>query len=82
MLTIESLNLQYVTNDAGQRSAVIVPLDQFYQLLEDIADLAVVAERREEYSITHEQVKETLRRDGLLHDQMERVGDKGTPRTS
>ena len=68
MLSIEQLNLQYVTNDAGQRSAVIVPLDQFYRLLEDLADLAIVAERREENTVNHNQVKEALRRDGLLHD--------------
>ena len=32
MLSIDQLNLQYVTNYAGQRSAVIVPIDQFYRL--------------------------------------------------
>ena len=68
MLSIEQLNLQYVTNDAGQRSAVIVPLDQFYRLLEDLADLAIVAERREEHTVNHDHVKEALRRDGLLRD--------------
>jgi hypothetical protein len=45
-----------------------VPLDLFNRLLEDLAELAVVAERREEYTVNHEQVKEALRRDGLLLD--------------
>lgn len=68
MLNLEQLNLQYVTNDAGQRSAVILPLEQFYQLLEDLADLAIVAERRAEYTVAHDEVKDALRGDGILRD--------------
>ena len=38
------------------------------ELMEDISDLAAVAERREEPTRSHEQVLEELKRDGLLQD--------------
>jgi hypothetical protein len=53
-------NEQYVTDAKGRRSAVILPLRQYQRLLEDLHDLAVVAERREEPPITVEEMKRRL----------------------
>ena len=39
---------------------------EYKKLLEDLEDLAVVAERREEPTIPHEQFVSELKRDGLL----------------
>lgn len=63
---IEQLNLQYVTNEAGEKTAVILPLDQFQELVEDIEDLAAAAERRDEPTIRHEDLVAELKRDGLI----------------
>lgn len=35
-------------NEAGDKTAVIVPIEEFQELMEDIEDLATIAERREE----------------------------------
>jgi PHD/YefM family antitoxin component YafN of YafNO toxin-antitoxin module len=51
--------LQYLTNKEGEKTAVIVPLEDFIKFMEDMEDLAAVAERREE-----------LRKDGILHDHL------------
>jgi len=59
-------NLQYVTNQAGEKTAVILPIDEFEGLLEDLQDLAIVAERRGEPSISHEELLAELKRDGLI----------------
>jgi hypothetical protein len=59
-------NLQYVTNQAGEKTAVILPINEFEELLEDLQDLAVVAERRDEPSISHEELLAELKRDGLI----------------
>jgi hypothetical protein len=56
MLKLKELRVQYITDDAGVKSAVILPIEQFQELLEDLEDLAVVAERREEPTISHENV--------------------------
>ena len=57
---------QYVIDEKGQKKAVIIPVDEYKELLEDIHDLAIVAERRDEPTITFEELKKKLKKDGLL----------------
>ena len=66
MLNLKELQAQYVTNDTGKKVAVILPIEEFEELLEDIEDLAVLAERREEPTVTHAEVLAQLKRDGIL----------------
>jgi hypothetical protein len=66
MLDLKTLNPQYVTDENGEQTAVILPIGAFRDLLEDIEDLAAIAERREEPTIPHEEVIAQLKRDGLL----------------
>ena len=68
MLDVSKLEINYVTNDAGDKTAVILTIDDFTELMEDIEDLAAVAERREESSISHEELLAELKRDGLLQN--------------
>ena len=60
ILDIKKLEVEYVTNSAWEKTAAIVPIDSFDELIEDIEDLAVVAERREEPTITHNQLLSEL----------------------
>ncbi len=62
------LHPQYITDSDGQRKAVILPVEEFEELLEDLDDLAVAAERREARTIPHQEAKAELRRDGYLPD--------------
>ncbi|MBI2265579.1 MAG: type II toxin-antitoxin system Phd/YefM family antitoxin [Armatimonadetes bacterium] len=57
---------QYVVDSTGRKKAVVLSLNRYEQLISDLHDLAVVAERREETSISLEEVKQRLVRDGLL----------------
>ena len=57
---------QYIVDEKGQKTAVILPIDEYEELLEDLHDLAVIAERRDEPAITFEELKEKLKKDGLL----------------
>ena len=57
---------QYVVDGQGKRTAVIVPTEQYQKLLDDLHDLAVVAERRGEKPISLGSLKQRLRKDGLL----------------
>lgn len=66
MLDMKQLAINYVTNKVGDRTAVILPIGEFEELMEDIEDLAAVAERREEPTISHEQLLAELKEDGLL----------------
>ena len=58
--------IKYITDDQGERTAVVLPISDYEKLLEDLKDLAVVAERRGEPTIPHEQFVSELKRDGLL----------------
>ena len=66
--TIRDLKAQYITDEKGKKTAVILPIEEFEELLEDLQDLAVLAERRDEPTIPHEEVVARLRRDGYLQD--------------
>lgn len=66
--TIQDLQAQYVTDEKGNKTAVILPIEEFEELLEDLQDLAVLAERRDEPTIPHEEVVAKLKRDGYLQD--------------
>ena len=68
MLDLKKLEseVQYVTNTDGEKTAVIVPIAEFEELLEDVEDLAAVAERREEPTVSHDELLAELRRDGLV----------------
>lgn len=65
---IREMQLKYVTNETGEKTAVILPIKEFEELLEDLEDLAVIAERRDEPTISHKEVIAKLKQDGLLSD--------------
>ena len=66
MLDVKQLELQYVTNDAGEKTAVILPINQFEELIEDMEDLAMASEQCDESSISHKDLVAELKRDGLI----------------
>ncbi len=66
MIGMKNLNPQFITNEAGEKISVVLSISKFHELLEDIEDLAVVAERREEPTISHEVLLTELKRDGLI----------------
>ena len=66
MLDIKQLEVQYVTNQTGEKTGVIMPIAEFEELMDDIEDLAAVAERREEPTVSHEELLDELKRDGLI----------------
>lgn len=63
---IMAVSEQYLVDSKGRRTAVLLSLEQYEKLIEDLHDLAVVAERREEKAITLQELKRRLKKDGLL----------------
>ena len=59
-------NQQYVVDSEGRKMAVLLSLEDYEKLMEDLHDLAVVAERREEEAISLQELKRRLKKDGLL----------------
>jgi len=63
-----NLNPNFVTDDAGKRTAVLLPIESYEALLEDLQDLAAIADRRGEATVSHADFLAELRADGLLQD--------------
>lgn len=66
--SIRELQAQYITDKKGRKTAVILPIEEFEELLEDIADMAVLLERRDEPTIPFDKVVAKLKKDGILPD--------------
>jgi len=57
---------RHVTGRKGKTARVVLSRRRYERLMEDVHDLVVVAERRDEPSISLEDMKKRLRRRGLL----------------
>lgn len=57
---------RYVVDARGRKTGVILSLKQYQRLMEDLYDLARVADRRDEEPVALEEVKRRLKEDGLL----------------
>jgi len=57
---------QYVVDTDGKKTAVILSLKRYQELMEDLHDLAMVAERRNERAVSLETMKRRLKEDGVL----------------
>ncbi len=65
-MTERNLNPQYLLDKAGKKAFVVLPIDEYESLLEDIQDLGVIAERRDEPKLSLDDFEKELKADGLL----------------
>lgn len=56
----------FVVDARGNRSAVILPIREYERLLEDLHDLAVVAERKREATVELAELRRRLKRRATL----------------
>ncbi len=52
--------LRFLVDERGRRRSVIVPIKEYRELMEDLADLATFAERKDEPAESLESVKKRL----------------------
>jgi len=62
----KALQPQYLFDDSGRKTFVVLPVNEYEDLLEDLYDLAIMAERKEEPRISIDEFEEGLKIDGLL----------------
>lgn len=58
---------EYIVDKKGHKKSVILPIEEYEKLLEDLNDLGAAAMRKDEPSIPWEKVKKRLKDDGLLN---------------
>jgi hypothetical protein len=61
---VKIANEQYIVDREGKKTGVILPVTRYEQLLEDLHDWAVMAERQREGSISFEEMKRGLKAHG------------------
>lgn len=57
---------RYVTDRQGKRTGVVLSLKRYSRLMEDLHDLAVVAERRPEKAVSADDMRKRLLKRGLV----------------
>ena len=58
----KAVAVQYVTDDKGRKTSVILPVDTYEEMLEDIQDLVAVAERRSDEKLSLVEMKKRLKK--------------------
>ncbi|OQK16746.1 hypothetical protein AU255_02230 [Methyloprofundus sedimenti] len=57
---------QFITDKSGQKISVILPIHEYNELLEDLKDLATVAELKNEPTVSLDSVIKKLKANDLL----------------
>jgi len=60
------MNEQFITDKSGQKISVILPIQEYEELLEDLKDLAIVAELKNEPTVPLDEVIAKLKTNDLL----------------
>ena len=47
-------NVQFITDQKGKKTAVVLPIADYVLLLENLDDLAAIADRRKEPTVPHD----------------------------
>lgn len=61
-------NVQYVLDESGAKTAVVLPIKEYERLMEDLFDRRLIDEARSEPAVDIDKVEARLRKDGLLPD--------------
>jgi hypothetical protein len=61
-----NLHPQYITDDNGNKVSVVIDMQEFENMLEDIEDLTAIADRKDEETTSHDDFLKELKADGTL----------------
>ncbi|HNR64926.1 MAG TPA: type II toxin-antitoxin system Phd/YefM family antitoxin [Atribacterota bacterium] len=56
----------FIIDKKGKKAAAVLPIKKYEELLEDLHDLSIIAERRDEPTISFDELKEKLKKNGDL----------------
>ena len=55
------MSTQFLTDTKGRKIAAVVPIEEYAELMEDLEDLAKIANQRDEKGIPYEEVMKGLK---------------------
>jgi len=62
--------IQFVTDDTGKRTAVLINLEEWGEVWEDIYDILVSESRRNEPTVPWEELKEAMEREDSVREEV------------
>lgn len=66
-MQVESdIEIKYLVDKKGNKTDVVLTLEEYEELIEDIHDLSVALERQNDKRITLRELEDRLKEDGLL----------------
>jgi PHD/YefM family antitoxin component YafN of YafNO toxin-antitoxin module len=66
MTMIKDLHPKYLTDENGKKISVVIPVEEFESFLEDIEDLKIALERKDESVTSHDKLLKELEADGTI----------------
>jgi len=51
---------RYIVDESGNKTAVVIPVEEYEDLLEDVHDLAIIAERKNESTTSFDELKKRV----------------------
>ncbi len=66
MPSIKLPNPEYIVSESGEKKFVVLPIKDYENLIEELLDLADIAERRDEPVKSHSDFVAELKNDGYL----------------
>ena len=63
---VVELNPSYITDEAGEKLSVILPVEEYENLLEELEDLISIAQRKDEDITSHKDFIKELEEDGII----------------
>jgi hypothetical protein len=65
-MKMHNITPQYLYDKGGKKTFVVLPIEDYSELIEDLYDLSVINERKDEPRISFEEFEKGLIADGLL----------------
>ncbi len=62
------MSTQFLVDEKGEKVAAVIPIEEYHELMEDLEDLAEIAKRRNEETISYDEMKKEMVANGLLSD--------------
>lgn len=63
---VKNPKLEFITDNKGKKTKVVMPIDEYESMLEDLHDLSVIAKRKNDNVVSFDKVLSGLKKDGKL----------------
>lgn len=65
-LRVKNQKIEYITDNKGRKTKVVLPIEDFENIMEDLYDLSVVRKRKSEKLVPYGKLLSSLKRDGKI----------------